>query len=322
MTTDDAQQFVARSAATDLERHLVLVDHVPDLLGEPHGFGSFLFDQTGTPIIEDGAIWLYTTRLEEHGWDSWVRRFDLSTLRQGPARRILVPDAGCDRAVLHHVLTLADDLIVGFYCDGLGFRAALSTAPNDPFVPDPTFVVRPEIGWETRGEGAAAWSLECNGASVLIEDTADAAVFWQGYDSYRRDGRLGDLGWIRIRVDKSARTVRPLDRHPDNPLRFRQPRWACARCGGNLSSDVIVAGKRAFFYYIRPDESQFLIGMSLSPDPLFLRDIEHHVIGGALGDEAVAEKFQAVRRGDELLLFYESRHKDGSWRTGLRRYRG
>ena len=321
MVTYDAPIVVSAGPAIKLDSPLVLVEHVPDLLGEPHGFGGFLFDVMGKPVVEDGLTWLYTANLVDGLWESWARPFNLRTLEHGPARRVLVADPGRDRAVLHHIVAVAGDLIVGLYCDGLGFSAGVASSPDAEFVHDPGFALRPEVGWETRHGAPEGWSLECNGAHVPCETTPAAVVFWQGYDSYRRDGRLGDLGWVRIRVDRSARKVTALERHPDNPLAFRQPDWLCVRCGGNLSSDVTVAGKRAFFYYIRPDEPQFFIGMSLSSDPLFFRDVSHYVVGAALEQEVVAEKFQAIQTGDELLLFYESRLKDGTWRTGLRRYR-
>ena len=297
---------------------LRLVEHVPDLLEEEHGFGGFLFDAAGRAIVEGAALWLYTTRLSEGRWDSWVRRLDLATLRTGPARRILGPEAGRDRAVLHHIVRI-DGLIVGFYCDGLGLSAAVADSPDGPFTRDPGFRVRPERGWETRDTAPERWSLECNGAWAPRSDAP--GDFWLGYDSYRREGRLGDLGWLRVEIDATARAVHARERHPANPLAFRDPDWACARCGGNLSSDVRVRGRRAFFYYLRPDAGSLRIGLALSEDPLFLEGVEHHVIGGPLGEEEVAEKFQAIPRGDEILLFYESRHRDGRWHTGLRRYR-
>lgn len=321
MTISDAPTPPTAVLAIDPESPLVLVEHVPDVLGEAHGFGGFLCDRNGRLVIEDGLTWLYTTKFAGGLWESWARRFDLATMEHGPARRVLQPNAGDDRAVLHHVVAVADDLIVGLYCDGLGFSAGVATAPDAAFVRDPGFALRPEIGWETRGESVEGWSLECNGAHVLCEDTPEALVFWQGYDSYRRDGRLGDLGWVRLRVDKATREVRALERHAGNPLAFRNSDWSCVRCGGNLSSDVRIAGKRAFFYYIRPNDSQFFIGMALCSDPMFLRDVRCHIVGAALEEEAVAEKFQAIQRDEELLLFYESRFEDGTWRTGLRRYR-
>lgn len=321
MATYEVPDIPSATPAIEPECPLVLVAHSPDVLGEAHGFGGFLFDCNGKPLISDGLTWLYTTKLIAGTWESWVRPFNFATLEHGTARRVLVPDQGRDRAVLHHIVAVADDFFVGFYCDGLGFSAAVATAPDGDFVHDPGFALRPEIGWETRGSGPEGWSLECNGAFVLREDTPAAVAFWLGYDSYRRNGRLGDLGWVGVRVDKATRHVTALDRHPNNPLPFREPDWACARCGGNLSSDVTIAGRKAFFYYIRPDEPRFFIGMALSSDPLFSRDVSHYIIGDGLGEEAIAEKFQAIRRGDELLLFYESRFNDGTWHTGLRRYR-
>lgn len=316
MNTETAAQVLSRDAGPD--SLLELVEHVPDLLQETHGFGGFLFDRDGRIVVEDGGVWLYTTQLADGLWESWVRRLDLDTLQTGPARRILQPDADRDRAVLHHIVRI-DGLIVGFYCDGLGFSAAIADAPDSDFVRHPGFEVRPETGWETRDEAAERWSLECNGA--WVPERAAPGEFWLGYDSYRRDGRLGDLGWIRVKIDVPARAVYARERHPRNPLAFRNPDWSCVRCGGNLSSDVTVRGRRVFFHYVRPDEASFHMGMALSDDPLFLDGVEHHVIGGVLDNEDVAEKFQAIRRGDEILLFYESRHTDGSWHTGLRRYR-
>jgi hypothetical protein len=321
MAISSTQQPLAAGLVIDPGSPLVLIDHNADVLGEAHGFGGFLFDRVGRPVIEGGGTWLYTTQIIEDKWESWVRRFDLNTLRPGPARRILLPSAGHDRAVLHHVVAIADDFILGLYCDGIGISAAIAIAPDADFVRDASFLFQPEVGWETRGDTAEGWSLECNGAYVLCEDTADETVFWQGYDSYRRDGRLGDLGWAKVRVDKRTRQVELLERHPDNPLAFRNPEWPCARCGGNLSSDVRIGGKRAFFYYLRPDTSEMFIGLALSDDPLFFHDVSHYVVDTVLDEETVAEKFQAMQSPDALFLFYESRFKDGSWRTGVRRYK-
>jgi hypothetical protein len=321
MAISSTQQPLAAGLVIDPGSPLVLIDHNADVLGEAHGFGGFLFDRAGRPIIEDGVTWLYTTQIIGGKWESWVRRFDLNTLRPGPARRVLLPSAGQDRAVLHHIVAIEDDFILGLYCDGVGISAGIANAPDADFVSDQTFALQPEIGWETRGGSAEVWSLESNGAYVLCEDTADETVFWQGYDSYRPDGRLGDLGWAKVRVDKSTRRVELLERHPDNPLAFRNPVWSCARCGGNLSSDVRIGGKRAFFYYLRPNISEMFIGLALSDDPLFIHDVSHYVVDTILDEETVAEKFQAIQSPDALLVFYENRLKDGSWRTGVRRYR-
>ncbi len=300
---------------------LELIDHIPDLLGEAHGFGCLLFGTDGLPAIVDGSAWLYTTVQIDGLWESWVRPFDLDSLRAGPAQRVLAPVAGRDSAVLHHVLAVSADLYVGIFCDGPGIGAATAGAPDGRFVPDPGFAAAVEPGWETLGGGIAGWTVECNGAHVTIEENATTLEFWQGYDSYRAADFSGDLGWLRIQVDKQSGHVRALERHPGNPLPFRREGYSCARCGGNLAADVAIGGKRAFFYYTRPSMTQALLGLSLSSDPLFQDDVEHHVIGTTLGEETVMEKFQAVRRGEDILLFHESRWRDGSWRTGLRRYR-
>lgn len=320
MTVPTIQPAIASGLAIDPGSPLALVEHDPDVLHEAHGFGGFLFDRTGRMIIENGRTWLYTTRIVGGKWESWVRRFDLNTRLSEPGRPVLLPLETHDRAVLHHIVAIADDLILGLYCDGVGISAGFATAPDGDFVRDPDFVFQPQVGWETRGRAAEGWSLESNGAYVLCWDTAEETVFWQGYDSYRKEGRLGDLGWAKLRVDKKSRRVELLERHKDNPLAFRNPEWPCARCGGNLSNDVRIAGKQAFFYYLRPNEAEIFIGLALSDDPLFFDDVRHHVVDTVLEHETVAEKFQAVRWRDDLLVFYESRHADGSWRTGLRRY--
>ncbi len=232
-----------------------------------------------------------------------------------------MPVAGSDSAVLHHVLAVSEDLYVGIFCDGPGIGAATASAPDRPFVPDPGFAVLAQEGWETRNGRTQGWTLECNGAQVITGETRETLDFWQGYDSYRAADFSGDLGWFSVHVDKMKRQVRAMERHPANPLAFRAPDRSCARCGGNLAADITVNGKRAFFYYTRPSMTQALLGLSLSTDPLFLEDAEHHIIGTTLGEETVMEKFQAVKQGEDLLLFHESRFADGSWHTGLRRYR-
>lgn len=321
MTIVSTPQALAPTLLIDSGNPLALIEHIADLLGEPHGFGGFLFDRDGRLIARDGVAWLYTTRIAGGKWESWVRPFTLSTLQPGPARLVLQPATGHDRAVLHHVVAIADDFIVGFFCDSVGIGVAIASAPDADFVYDPTFALQPEVGWETRGGSAQGWSLESNGAYVLCENTADETVFWQGYDSYRKDGRLGDLGWAKVRVDKKTRRVELLGRHPDNPLAFRNSDWLCARCGGNLSSDVRIGGKNAFFYYLRPSMSEIFVGLALSHDPLFLHDVSHHIVDTVFDEETVAEKFQTVQLLDSIAVFYESRFKDGSWRTSVRRYK-
>ncbi|RWB94148.1 MAG: hypothetical protein EOS61_02935 [Mesorhizobium sp.] len=313
---------------------LELIEHRSDILGEAHGFGGFLFDASGKLVMKDGLGWLYTTAVAGEKWESWVRPFNFRTFQAGSPTRVLLPRPGDDRAVLHHVVAITEQLFVGLYCDGLGVGAAIASAPDGQFSRDDAFVLRPEVGWETRGGPADGWSLESNGAYLLYSDTAKETIFWQGYDSYyyRKHGSLGDLGWAKVRVEKGSGRVSLLNRHPRNPLAFRKPDWRAARCGGNLAIDVLIAGKRPFFYYIKRETGPIVIGIALSNDPIFLNDTEHSVMDVMLGGEEVAEKFEALQVGNELILFYQSRmssaaradgpsFNDNSWRTSLRRYR-
>ena len=305
-----------------LDSPLELVEHVEDLLGEAHGFGSFLFDTNGQIVVDNGITWLYTTSLTGNKWESWSRSFDLRTMKTGPAWRVLVSEPEDRRgAVLHHVIRVAPDLVVGFFSGGTGVLAATATAPNAKFKRDDTFRINPVQGWETHGEEPEGWVLEANGAFVKIREDMDSVVFWQGYDSYLATRLLGDLAWAKIRIDKKTRRISLEERHPENPLPFRDPSWSCARCGGNLSSNVRIDGRYVFFYYFRPlNSSDAYIALALCGEPLFLTDTEHFLVDHMRGQEEVAEKFQVIQQENELLVFSENRLKDKSWRTGMRRF--
>lgn len=303
------------------EARLTLTGYTADVLKEPHGFGGFLFDTNGALVEDNGWSWFYTTLLVDDRWESWVRRFHVETLIWEPARLVLRPQEGRDRAVLHHIVAVSEELFVGFYCDGIGVSAAVASKPDGDFTHDEDFALYPEVGWETRGTMIEGWSLESNGAFVRCSEDETSVVFWQGYDSYRKDAGYGDLGWAKLRVDKRTRRVALLERHPDNPIKFRQPEWLCARCGGNLDSRLSIDGKHPFFFYMRPSRGDLRIGLALSGDPLFFDDVSVMPFDGLYGDEKVAEKFEAIAVGDQLLLFYESMMKDQTWRTGLRTYR-
>ncbi|TIU08121.1 MAG: hypothetical protein E5W39_05505, partial [Mesorhizobium sp.] len=95
---------------------LKLIEHRSDILGEAHGFGGFLFDASGKPVIKNGLGWLYTTALAGEKWESWVRPFNFRTFQAGSPTRVLLPRPGDDRAVLHHVVAIAEELFVGLYC--------------------------------------------------------------------------------------------------------------------------------------------------------------------------------------------------------------
>lgn len=295
-------------------------EHVEDLLGEAQGFGSLLFDRAGHAIVEDGAVWLYTTLHDKGQWTSCVRRFHLETRTASPARQVLGPESDEDRAVLHHVMLAREGLVVGFYSNGRGVRAAAAASPEGPFTPLRSFALDPVMGWETRGEAAPEWSLEANGAYLACTQSETELTFWEGYDSYRRSGRLGDLGWARLSLDLGAGTLRLIERHPGNPLPFRPEGWACARCGGNLASGLRIRDLHPFFYYLRPDTRSLSLALALSSDPLFQEVQELHLIGRPEGQEVLIEKFQSLVQGDKLSLFYESQFTDGSWHTGLRSY--
>lgn len=294
--------------------------HVEDLLGEAQGFGSLLFDAEGRVISEGGQTWLYTTLHDGRRWTSWVRRLHLGTRAVSPARQVLAPVDGEDRAVLHHVFAAREGLVVGFYSNGCGVRAATAPSPEGPFSPVPGFALDPVTGWETRGQAADDWSLEANGAFLPCGSANGELIFWEGYDSYRRSGRLGDLGWARIRLDLGDGTLGLVERNSGNPLRFRPENWACARCGGNLASGLKIRDRYPFFYYARPDADSLVLALALSDDPLFLDGQELYWVGRPEGREVLIEKFQAHDLEGALLLFYESQFADGTWRTGLRSY--
>lgn len=305
-----------------LPRHFMLLEHREDLLGEPHGFGCLPFDSKGRLHALEGQTWLYSTFQEADGrWTSWVRRFDLGTLTAGPARRTLLPVEGEDRAVIHHVIVLAPQLVLALYTSGRGVRAAVATGPEATFRTVEGFHLLPALDWELAGRPAQDCSLEANGGHVLVREDATELVFWQNYDSYRPREFGGDIGWFLCRLDKRSGGLELLDR-AGGPLAFRPEAWPCARCGSALSSELSIGGRHAFFYYVRRNGQELRIALALSDDPLFRRVDETGLIGGPLGQEEVVEKFQALPSGaDEFLLFYESRFQDKSWHTGLRRYR-
>jgi len=300
---------------------LTLTGYTADVLREAHGFGGFLFDTKGHVVEEDGWVWLYTAVLIDDRWESWARRFHFESMTWEPARLVLLPQGNRDRAVLHHVVAVADDFIVGFFCDGKGVSVAVAASPGGDFIYDESFALDPETGWETRDQPNDGWSLESNGGFILCSEDENSLIFWQGYDSYKKDGGLGDLGWVKIEIDKIGRHVSLLERHPENPIKFRQPGWLCARCGGNLDNRLSIDGRHAFFFYIRPAREDLRIGLALSSDPFFFENVTVEPFDTLFGDEKVAEKFEAIVSGDQLYLFYESMMNDQTWHTGVRIYR-
>jgi hypothetical protein len=297
-----------------------LLEHCPDLLGEAHGFGTLPFDPRGRLVAEGSRTRLWTTLEETGGWTTWRRDLDLDGLAHGPATRVLEPSDDDLMAVVHDVIVLADGRALALYSNGRGLRAALAPHQDAPFERLDGFALDPEEPWELLGKRPDECSLEANGAHVLVEETSEALELWVGYDSYHRDEKRGDLGWVRLRLDLRADSLTALGRHERNPLPFRPKGWACARCGGNLATDVRVGERRIFFYYLRPDPARVVLAAVSGDDPLFLdadAPVEYDTLSGP---EVLAEKFEAVVWGGDLLVFYESRHADGSWHTALRRY--
>lgn len=314
-----------RDTVTVGKVQLALRSHVEDVCGDAadSGFGSLLFDTDGRVSLHDGTrTWLYTTRRDSmRGWMSVVREFDLRSLDLGPSIPVLQPGPEDAWAVIHHVLQIAPGTCLALYSSGAGVRAAVAPAPNSAFSRDPDFVLQPADGWEHGGAGPHGWSLEANAAYVKIDEDSAQLEFWEGYDSYHRDEVRGDLGWARLAFDKTRGRLRLLSRHPDNPLDFRPDGFICARCGGNLASDVRIQGQRAFFYYARPDRSELAAYVALAGDPLFQAPTLRQAFDRPRGNEEVIEKFQTYMLDGTFHLLYESRLSNGWWRTGLRRYR-
>jgi hypothetical protein len=111
-------------------------------------------------------------------------------------------------------------------------------------------------------------------------------------------------------------------KHPANPLGLLLPGRLAARTGGNLSSDVRIAGGRALFYLSKPDLTTYRFAVALSDDPLFRTIAENVEFDGVLGREQVVEKFEAFMWKGLLHLVYEvGPPGERLWRTGIRRYR-
>jgi hypothetical protein len=310
---------------------LTRVHHDENLLPdrEHAGFSALLYDAAGNLVLHDGdKTWLYTTGLFEaptggqrdwYGkWVSHVREFNARTLVSGE-KQVALGLSGDDQwAVIHNVVKVSDDLFVAFYSTNGGVRAAVSDRPDGMFEADPEFQIAVTEPWED--EGGEEDSLESNGAHVLIEDTETALTLWLGYDSYHVDQTAGQLGWAKVRIDKAARTVELVEKHPDNPLPLLPEGYIAARAGGNLSGDIRFGDQHVFLYYTRPDQQQIMLTAALSPDPLFQEVSDIVEIEPPLGDEEVIEKFEAYMLDDILYVIYENKLASGHWGTGIRLY--
>jgi hypothetical protein len=316
---DDASPVGFEALGFRLDRH------IQDVCGDDgdSGFGSLLFTTRGTLAVHDDTrTWLYVAERRADGpWASAVRSFDLDSGTVGAKTTVLSPAEDDRWAVLHHAIEVSDDLTVALYSNGHGLRAAYADRPDGPFTPDPEFLLLPGADWEHCVDRRSATSLEANGCYLSIEENDDHLVFWEGYDSYCPSELGGQLAWARLALDKRRRRMSLQRRHPGNPLSFLPPAHLCARCGGNLAGDVRIDGMHAYFYYTRPSRNDVTLHLALSRDPLFQHIDAIGRFDGPRGDEELVEKFQAYQRDGALYLIYESRLGNGSWRTGLRRYR-
>jgi hypothetical protein len=294
------------------------------------GFGSLLYDARGELVLHDGnKTWLYSTGLFEaptggkrdwYGkWISYVREFDVKTLASGNSK-IVLGLADDDRwAVIHDVIRVDATLFVAFYSANGSVRAATSDKPDGPFMAVPDFKIEVTDAWEK--EGGATHSLESNGAHVLIDESDRTLTLWLGYDSYHVDRTAGQLGWAKIRIDKTLGTVRLVEKHPRNPLAMLPKDYIAARCGGNLATNVRLGGRYAFFYYSRRNQQRIMLTLALASDPLFQHVTNIVEIESPLGDERVIEKFETYLFDDELHIIYENQLASGHWGTGIRIYR-
>jgi hypothetical protein len=294
------------------------------------GFGSLLFDEKGELVLHDGhKTWMYTTGLFEaptggqrdwYGkWISYVREFDIKTLRSGESK-ISLGLADPDRwAVIHDVIKVSANLYVAFYSANGWVKAAIGDRPDGIFKPVRNFKIEATDAWEK--EGGRIDSLESNGAHSLIEETDDGLTLWVGYDSYHVDRTAGQLGWAKVRIDKRSDAVQLIEKHPGNPLPVLPKNYIAARCGGNLAASVRLGDQYVFFYYTRPSKQKIMLTAALSSDPLFQHVTNIVELEPPLGDEKVIEKFEAYMLDGDLHIIYENRLGSGHWGTGIRIYK-
>lgn len=309
---------------------LTQVHHDENLLPDRGhaGFGALLYDADGRLVIDGNRAWLYTTGLFEapepgkrdwYGkWVSHVRDFDPRTLVSGE-KKIALGLSGDDQwAVIHTAVKVSDDLFVVFYSTNGQVRAATSPRADGVFRADPEFSLAVTETWEE--EGGEKDSLESTGGFRKISDTDEALELWLLYDSYHVDQTRGDLGWAHVRIDKTTADVTLVGKDPEGPLPLRPEGYIAARAGGNLGSDVMLGGKHAMFYYLRPSKEVIKLTAALSDDPGFRTVDEIVEFGPVQGSEQVIEKFQSYMADDLLHVIYENKLESGHWGTGIRIY--
>lgn len=288
--------------------------HLDQMTGANDHFGALLFDGNGHLVKHGGnKTWLYCGAKEEK-WVSFVREFNLDTLKVKPRKKVLSTYKNDRWASVHLAVKVADDFFVLFYSTGKQVRAAVSKEPQGPFVTDPDFGIRPSQEWEKN------CSIESDCGFVKISEDANELRIWKLYDTLGK-GSTGQNGWAEVRLNKKTRKVELVRKHPANPIKLLRPDYVAARTGGNIDSRIRFNDHHALFYLSKKTNRDYRIAVALSKDPLFQTISHNREIAGPLGNEGVIEKFQFYTHADHLFLIYENSNRHNDWRTSIRKYR-
>ena len=288
--------------------------HHDQVTGTNDHFGALLFDGNGHLVKHDGnKTWLYCGAKEEK-WVSFVREFNLDTLKAKPRKKVLSTYRNDRWASVHLAVKVAEDFYVLFYSTGKQVRAAVGKDPEGPFVTDPDFGIRPSQEWEKN------CSLESDCGFVKISENANELRIWKLYDTLGK-GSTGQNGWAEVRLDKKRRQIQLVGKHSANPIKLLREGFVAARTGGNIDSRVRFNGQYPLFYLSKKTNRNYRIAVALSKDSLFqLIDYNREVVG-PLGTEGVIEKFQFYQHAGHLFLIYENSDRHNDWRTSIRKYR-
>tara|TARA_B100001123_G_scaffold346803_1_gene395465 strand:+ start:1386 stop:2369 length:984 start_codon:yes stop_codon:yes gene_type:complete len=285
-------------------------DHVT---GTNDHFGALLFDGNGHLVKHDGnKTWLYCGAKEEK-WVSFVREFNLDTLKAKPRIKVLSTYKNDRWASVHLAVKVSENFFVLFYSTGKQVRAAVSVAPQGPFITDPHFGIRPSQEWEKN------CSLESDCGFVKISEDASELRIWKLYDTLGK-GSTGQNGWAEVRLDKKRRQIKLVGKHPANPIKLLREGFVAARTGGNIDSRIRLNGRHVLFYLSKKTNRDYRIAAALSKDPLFQSIDYNREIVGPLGTEGVVEKFQFYKHMGHLFLIYENSDRHNDWRTSIRKY--
>ena len=289
------------------------VFHHDHLTGKNDHFGALLFDANGHLAKHNSnKTWLYTgAKIGQ--WKSFVREFDLDTLKATQRTKVLEPQPSDRWASVHLAIKVQEDLFVLFYSTGKRVRAAVANHPRGPFIVDETFRIGASQPWEK------GCSIESDCGFVKISENADDLQIWKLYDTLCA-GSTGQNGWARVRINKRTRRIELLGKHPDNPIKLLRPDWTAARTGGNLDSRIRFNGLHSLFYLSKRVSSSYRIGVALSRDPLFRTIQFNEEVGGPLRTEGVIEKFQFYQHDRHFFLIYENADRRNDWRTSIRKY--